>query len=362
MHPNEVTLPAHHNFNIKRILVLLFTGMIATSCRANPDPTAPLILGSEPSATSTSSPAELYPAEWLAWQAGPHAAGYDLGKGPNTYCARCHSPQNWDPAAKIDTPPNCVSCKFPHEEEVRIAEGNPLIPEEDWQGISCDVCHSMGVDSTEMGVAWHDAVTGYSENVASPTDLCEKCHHDTETLRYKVDLGNQAHVDFTCTNCHEPHSTRASCGNVGCHDDVVAVMAIYNPTHLGISDNAVCVECHIRGMDEHTMYVKELGTDDCLSCHINLVEIPITSAVQLGHTVYHQSVSCSACHDATGAPVEPNESKDAWTAIRLSELLGRTNRVPFTSHNLQREVDCVRCHYDENPWNLPTEILVDEAK
>ena len=327
-----------------------------TSCLANSGSETPSLSGSEPSETSTSSPAELYPEDWLAWQAGPHAAAYDLGKGPNTYCARCHSPQNWDPEAKVDPPPNCVSCKFPNEQEVRIAEGNLLIPEEEWKGVSCDVCHPMGMDGSKMEIAWHDVVTGYSESVASPTDLCEKCHHDTETLHYKVELGTHAHTDFSCTNCHEPHSTRASCGNIGCHDDVVAVMAIYNPKHLGISDNAVCIGCHTRGMDEHTMYVKEIGTDDCISCHINLIEIPITSAVQLGHTIYHQSVTCSACHDASGAPVEPNEDTDKWTAIRQFELLGRTSRVPFTSHNIQREVDCLRCHFNGNPWDLPTDI------
>ena len=305
---------------------------------------------------------ELYPKETLAWQAGPHSAVYDLGKGPNTYCARCHSPQNWDPAAKIDPPPNCVSCKFPNEKEVRIAEGNPLVLEQDWKGIGCDVCHPMGIESADLNVAWRDAVTGYSETLITSTELCEKCHHDTDTLHYKVDLGTQVHVDFACIDCHEPHSTRASCGNTGCHDDVVAIMAIYNPSHLGISDKAVCVKCHTRGMDEHTMYVKEVGTDDCLSCHSNLIDIPQTSAVQLGHTIYHQSVSCSACHDASGSLVEPEDGKDEWTNIRLFELLGRTNRVAFTSHNLQRNVDCRRCHYDGNPWDLPTEIFADKAE
>jgi hypothetical protein len=57
---------------------------------------------------------------WNAWEAGPHANTYDLEKGPNTYCAKCHSPTNWDPAAVVDPPPNCVSCKFPFESEPRI--------------------------------------------------------------------------------------------------------------------------------------------------------------------------------------------------------------------------------------------------
>ncbi len=343
------------------ICFLAMSALVA-SCQANSSQASPSSPTSGSTEVTSTSPADSHPKEWLAWQAGPHAAAYDLGKGPNTYCARCHSPQNWDPEAKVDPPPNCVSCKFPTDAEVRVAQGNPLIPEEDWKGISCEVCHAAGLDAADVQIAWRDGVTGYTETVASPGELCEKCHRDTDTLQYRVDLGSQAHIDFTCTDCHEPHSTRASCGNSGCHDDVVAVMAIYNPAHMGITDNSVCVGCHTRGMDEHTMYVKELGTDDCISCHGNLVEIPESQAVQPGHTLYHRSVTCSACHDASGATVEPGGSEGAWTAIRLFELLGRTSRTAFTSHDLQRKVDCMRCHYDGNPWDLPTEIAGNESE
>lgn len=347
-----------HIFTDRKLLFLLLLGGLLTSCRSNPILIPTTSQDEEPSTTNTVSPADLHPVEWLAWQAGPHAAGYDLGKGPNTYCARCHSPGNWDPAAQIDLPPNCVSCKFPHEEDVRIAEGNPLIPESNWQGISCDICHPQGIGTTEIQIGWFDEVTGYTETVASATGLCEKCHHNTDTLRYQVDLGSQVHIDFICTDCHEPHSTRASCGNPGCHEDVVGVMAIYNPVHLGVSENAKCIGCHDQGMDEHTMYVKDQGSDDCINCHIKLFEIPDEPSVQDGHTIYHQTVSCSACHDATGAALERSISEDQWTAIRQVEVLGRANRVEITSHNLERKVDCIRCHFDGNPEGLPVDIFI----
>jgi hypothetical protein len=53
---------------------------------------------------------------------------YDVGHGPNTWCTRCHSPQNWDPEAFQGPPPACFTCKFAHEEEMRVAEGNPFVP------------------------------------------------------------------------------------------------------------------------------------------------------------------------------------------------------------------------------------------
>ena len=54
-----------------------------------------------------------------AYKTSTHSNDYGEGRGPNTLCARCHSPRNWDPAAKPGPPPNCVACKFPFDKEVR---------------------------------------------------------------------------------------------------------------------------------------------------------------------------------------------------------------------------------------------------
>ena len=39
---------------------------------------------------------------------GVHGDTYDVGTGPNTYCAQCKSPVNYDPQSAIDLPPNCL--------------------------------------------------------------------------------------------------------------------------------------------------------------------------------------------------------------------------------------------------------------
>lgn len=233
-----------------------------------------------------------------AWESSPHANTYDLSKGPNTYCARCHSPQNWDPAAVVDPPPNCVSCKFAFEQEVRVAAGNPLVPAEDWQHIGCEICHPLDGDQVQAELAWLDTETGYHETVSSPSELCENCHTDTETLRHRRELGTLAHAEFTCVACHDAHSTAASCTTSGCHPALDAG----NP-------------------------------------------IP-------GHDTDHTSVSCVACHDAAGLVAEPLEGEATWMTWRTTSLLGRENKEPYQSHNLQRTVDCARCHYPGNPWEL----------
>jgi hypothetical protein len=250
-----------------------------------------------PTQSQTPSPTEV--ALRQAWQDGPHAETYDLGKGPNTYCARCHAPKNWDPAAKVDPPPNCVSCKFAFEAEPRVAISNPQVPEADWESIGCDVCHPVEAGTVLAELTWLDPVTGYHETVATATELCQRCHTNTETLRHQRDLGSDTHQGFTCVDCHDPHSAAASCTKAGCH-------AIESTPGASVP----------------------------------------------GHDAAHHNVKCDACHDATGLAVGPVEGQAIWAAFRTTQLLGRDNTSAYQSHNLQRPVACSRCHYPDNPWAL----------
>jgi len=235
---------------------------------------------------------------WDAWQKSPHAHTYDLEKGPNTYCARCHSPRNWDAQATIGKPPNCVSCKFPFEDEPRISPDNPLVSRSEWQDIRCNVCHRMqdGVAGTE--VVWWEQEAGSYKEVADNTMLCQKCHTNTDVLRHRRGVGQPAHPDFECTSCHDAHSTRADCRAEGCHPG--------------------------------------LATD-----------VP-----EVMHDSAHDSLSCVACHDAQGLEVGPLEDGTVWVTWRTTELLGRSTTEPYQSHAITREVDCQRCHHAGNPWEL----------
>jgi hypothetical protein len=158
------------------------------------------------------------------------------------------------------------------------------------------VCHRFENGNAASSIAWFNKVTGYYETVASSTALCEKCHLDNDTLRHKRDLNDGAHADFTCTDCHNPHTTRAGCAD--CHDS------------QAIAD------------------------------------------VPSGHDPAHASVACVACHDASGLEVAPLESGGLWMPFRTRELLGRVIREPYQSHHIRLSVDCWRCHFRDNPWNL----------
>ncbi|MBI5880363.1 MAG: hypothetical protein HZB53_22150 [Chloroflexi bacterium] len=245
---------------------------------------------------ATPTPAKEQTLAREAWQGSPHANTYDEGKGPNTYCARCHSPLNWDPAAVVDAAPNCVSCKFAFDPQLRIAKGNPPVAKEAWKNIGCEVCHRVTNGVASGTPTWLDTRTGYHETVASSTDLCAKCHTDTATIRHARDIGTQAHRTFACTDCHDAHSTVANCTASGCHDAMPGTIR--------------------------------------------------------GHDSAHAKVNCVACHDAAKMEVGPAAEGGAWATFRTTELLGRKTRAAYQSHNVQKAVDCARCHFAGNPWKL----------
>lgn len=290
---------------------------------------------------------------WSAWAGSPHAQTYDLEKGPNTYCARCHAPANWDYQAKIDPPPNCVSCKFPNEPQVRIAVSNPLVPEKDWKHIGCEVCHQMENGAVLPSAAWLDNATGYHESITQPVELCEKCHTNTGMIQHGIDLGEQAHTELSCTNCHDPHSTIASCVNSGCHADVLAARLRPSQQHANLSENAQCQVCHTQGMLMHSMETQREGSTDCLGCHLDLLNVPPEGTAPQRHSKSHAVLDCVTCHDASGLAVGPANGSATWTTFRTVQTPAGATTSAYASHNLTRQVNCQRCHFEGNEWGLP---------
>lgn len=326
-----------HN-NKSKFFIIVFTILLALglgSCAAQeptavPSTSTPIIEYVEvtvvvpPTAlppTSTPEPTPLPDqAEFIAaWEGSPHGNTYGEGKGPNTWCSRCHSPQNWDPESFIGPPPSCFSCKFPTDEEMRIAEGNPFIPEEEWVGIPCETCHRMENEVVTQGIAWLNPVSMEYEDVSTPNELCEKCHVTTvgtgnpvrSAVSHEIVLGGPAHLNYA-----------------GFIDEGKP------PTY--------CSDCH----DPHTQQPKQ-----CEDCH------KIDEAAHAGgkYMAMGNTVSCMACHDASGAEVGPNPAEDSdgtWTTL-LTEV-GRSGPTTsaIVSHSIQYVVECNRCHFEENPWGL----------
>ncbi|MCB9420036.1 MAG: hypothetical protein H6667_09540 [Ardenticatenaceae bacterium] len=338
------------NYPLTRYTWLLLLASMLIGCQPSLEPA---VSAEEP--TPSPEPTISVQAEyWTAWESSPHANTYALEKGPNTYCARCHSPQNWDMVAKVDPPPNCVSCKFPNEPEPRIAQDNPLVPEEEWQDIGCAICHRMENGVADSEIAWLDISTNYYETVASSTELCGKCHADTETLRHSREIGS-AHPDFTCTDCHDAHTTTASCTTGGCHADITARFPVFIPEHSDQVNNEECTNCHSSVADIHMNILDETPVA-CMDCHKLLMGGFAQVRYQAAHSNLHATVTCVACHDGSGLEVGLLPNQDQWVTFRTTSLLGRDTTAPYQSHDMQREVDCARCHYPDNPWGLTTDI------
>ena len=248
------------------------------------------------------------------WEAGPHST-YDITRGPNDWCARCHSPQNWNPDATVGAAPNCVSCKM--FEEITVGDGNVLIEEADWKAIPCESCHVMDGDYA-TNIAWLNPISMEYVDVNNPTELCEKCHVTTtgnafgSAVDHKITLGGSAHLNYGgfigedappsfCTDCHDPHTT----------------------------EPLQCVDCHAED---------------------------VASAEHAGgmYGVMKDTVTCMACHDASGADVgpHPDEDNDLWVPQVTTMGRGGPSTDAIVSHSIVFTVACDRCHYAENAAEL----------
>jgi len=320
---NHKTGPPIVRWSIVIGAAILF-GLLLYACApvATPEPT-PTPVPIPPTATPLPDQTA-YAAELESSMHGYY--GDDLYHGPNTWCARCHSPQNWDPEAKPGKPPNCFSCKFPADKEVRVADGNDLIPKEEWVGIPCETCHRVdanGIASEE--IAWLNPISKEYVEVNTPTELCEKCHTTTtnnlfgSAVVHKVYFGS-AHLNYAgfinetpppqyCSDCHNPHSLAAK----------------------------QCVDCH---------------------------EIDETAHSKGKYGAMKDKVSCMACHDASPDWYLNTPSKIVWSIgpygatgqwVPSDATLNRDGvpaNTPVVSHAIQGEVVCTRCHSADNPYGL----------
>ncbi len=224
------------------------------------------------------------------WSQTAHADTYDEGLGANTTCARCKSPTNWDPAqdAAAQQALDCGSCKRVPGAPRPQLEGGVPVPEPEWQNISCEVCHVPVGDSFERDIAFWNQQLGQYEPVENAMALCAKCHegqHGFEVIEEQEH--STAHNAWECTVCHGPHSAPSS-----------------------------CTDCHQPG----------------------------SGAGAMEHA-RHPAVNCTACHDKGRLSIwqdpEPTSTHSGqFITRRFAHTL-----TSWPSHNLSREIDCVRCHH-----------------
>lgn len=228
------------------------------------------------------------------WQAGPHSSTYVLtAEGTNSSCARCHAPANWTPSMD-EMPESCYACKF------EIKPPPPLVEEAAWEHVACKVCHQVKKGKVQKEIGWLEIppIEEYSQ-IATNAELCLKCHVTDETPGHEGVVVAGAHVEMSCTDCHDAHTMTASCATSGCHTEMEAATA------------------------------------------------PIP-----GHDADHENVACEACHDAAAMEIGP-DADGVWNVLKTDKE-GEPGE-PTSSHNTVKEAPCERCHYSDNPWGLSVE-------
>ena len=240
--------------------------------------------------------AELQKAK-IEWSSTAHAETFDEGQGANTTCARCKSPMNWDPQAPSQTQAlDCAACKRVPGAPRPDLEGGIPIALSDWKQIGCEICHEPVGNSYYTSISYWNQVTGKYEPVTSVTALCTHCHEGTHGFEViEEQHESPAHNGWECTQCHGAHGTPSNCTN--CHDPTVGV-----------------------GAEEHE---------------------------------YHTQVNCTACHDAGGLVIwhdtdAGSRHYDEFVPVRFAHALRS-----WTSHDIQKEVWCGRCHHLRQDNSMP---------
>jgi len=267
----------------------------------------PTLLPTTPTATQQ-------PEELSLWGTSAHAHTNQTDASSNTYCARCHSPLNWNPGADSI-----------HASSVSAGQ---------WRNIGCEICHETSAGTTSPVISWWNPDTNQYQAVSSSTELCIQCHRDTGEFHYQINLGNSIHSEFECTDCHDPHSAEASCSNSGCHENIRPKSSIPPSTPTG---------------GQHPNNTSFCGG---ANCH------PVATQAALSnysiHGATHVSVSCVACHDASGFEVGPSKELGYWITFQTTEVNRDKTQIPYQSHDIQTKVDCNRCHFEGNTWGLTT--------
>jgi hypothetical protein len=301
--------PIHSRKNYFRIAILISLVVLSlalASCQSEESTAAPTeskvtqeteTSGGQGAATSQpeAKPTQAPPSDdpdviQKMWEGSPHADTFIVSAaGENNSCSSCHSRYNFIPTID-EIPEECFACKF------EVDDPEPFIPEKYWMHVDCMNCHRIDKKKVEPEIAWLEfaLIEEYSE-VASVTELCDKCHLAANISEHVSVVVGGDHPNYQCTECHNAHDTRASCSGAGCHE----------------------------------------GT---------LTQEPAVP----GHDADHASVACVACHDADGLEVGFVEELGIWTTLIAT---GAETR-PYTSHNIVLEALCERCHFPGNPWEL----------
>lgn len=193
------------------------------------------------------------------------------------------------------------------------------------QPVQCEDCHLLKNGLVLETVSRRNQQTGQHEAVSDLDVLCSQCHEGVSA--------EHAHIGFLCVDCHDPHKVGAACTDSGCHSNIPTVFYEIPATPVGghpANGSSFC------------------GGNNCHS-----VATAVAQSAGFIHGPAHASVTCEACHDASQLQVGPFADNGNWVTMQEDGFNGEVVRTPTFSHDIQLEVDCARCHFEDSSWGLP---------
>jgi hypothetical protein len=230
------------------------------------------------------------------------------GYNGNTYCAKCMSPFQYDPAA------------------VNRSASDP-VSEENWTGINCIVCH----DPHSLELALFNG-TDREDHVENPADLCGGCHGGSDHHHIYDDWEESIHA-----NSYHPEDNNTNTYCAKCMSpfqfDADATHDVNDPVLEEDWDGVNCIVCH----DQHTLELAlfngtareepvESITDLCGACHGGSEYHPIYDDwKESGHAntyrVFTANTYCAHCMSPMQAGSEAVQaerntiSEENWTSV-----------------------------------------------
>jgi hypothetical protein len=337
------------------------------------------------------------------WETSPMNFAYDLARGVNSTCGRCKNPEFWKPDIYKSPVLNCMACKRPTDAVTPDATPwDDFIPEDEWNGISCMVCHPVSADGTvspTLGLlnmsptypnpGWEDefytdvilatidaavdvpaayrywwkegdeigkfyvpsGIMSWDPIRESTNELCQGCHTDSEGgSKHMVLVGGPAmstqlggvRRPYYCTDCHDPHAPQlVKCTD--CHTDLSNIVG-----HDADHANVDCTTCHDYGVSYSSQYI---GYGTSLSSNARTY---MQYGFRPGTNEFTGGINASM---VTGYFIPTSFGN--WTDISSHMLIKKPPVHPTvitTSGVLVKKPSgatyCWNCHYDGNPWGL----------
>jgi len=174
------------------------------------------------------------------WRQVLNTAGHEshvFGENKEVYCIECHGMELHDFVPGREACLDCHTTENEHGSDTMV--------------IDCVVCHDFLVETDDLTPA---------------RGKCLECHSAKEDIT--LSMPTEAHLDSTCTNCHDPHGDVTAEDCTTCHDEDEGIHSI--------AFHMLCTSCHV----PH----EEVGVrETCESCHDDKID-------------HYAPVSCIECH------------------------------------------------------------------